>query len=52
MFDIRFNKTLKIGPPPILSPTGTRIGNEPKCVANVSFINSGSTVKIVGVAPR
>ena len=49
---MRFNRTLKIGPPPILSPTGSRIGNVPKFVANISRINSGSIVKIVGVTPR
>ena len=43
----------KIGPAPMdPAPPGTRVGKEPKCVANVSRISSSSTVRIVGVVPR
>ena len=41
-----------IGPAPIEPPPGTRVGKEPKCVANVSRISSSSTVRIVGVVAR
>ena len=38
-----------IGPFPNVWPTGTRVGKNPKCVANMSRINSSSIVRIVGV---
>ena len=50
--DITSSVCPNIGPAPIEPPPGTRVGKEPKCVANVSRISSSSTVRIVGVVAR
>ena len=50
--DITSSVCPNIGPAPIEPPPGTRVGKEPKCVANVSRISSSSIVRIVGVVAR